>query len=987
MTLKKTINIFLLIFIVKIAYGKSANDSLPPFYMDKSVWADSLMNKMTVREKIGQLFMAAAYSNKGPEHINEINSLIKEYHIGGLIFFQGDPVTQAELTNQYQEIAKIPLMIAIDAEWGLGMRLDNTINYPYQMTLGAVQDEELIFEMGKAIGYDLNRLGIHVNFAPVVDVNNNPDNPVINYRSFGENKYNVARKGISYAKGLQEQRVIATAKHFPGHGDTDVDSHYNLPVIKHSKERLQEIELYPFRQIIDEGIGGVMIAHLNIPALDSTENLASTLSKPIVTGLLKERLGFKGLIFSDAMNMKAVAGHYPPGIADLKAILAGNDVIEFSENIPKAIQEVTKALESGEFSIEQLNHSVKKILMAKEWLGLNHYEPVELDNLVRALNRPSAKYLKQQLSEAALTILENKDEIIPVQSLESKKIASLSIGKMKNTRFKQTLDLYTKVDHFNLEGNASDQQIASVKDRLTEYDLVLVGLHNIYRMPLNRLGYSSGIIDLIKELSVNHRSVFCLFRNPYLLESLKTLPESKGLIVAYQDTEELESAAAQLIFGGIGASGKLPVSINDMYEFGAGMVINEAIRFKYTFPEEVNINSIKINYQVDSIVNNAIAEKAFPGCQILVAKDRKVIFHKAYGYHTYDSLRPVKTSDLYDYASISKITSALPALMKLYEEGHFELDATLGEYVRFLKRSNKKDLTFRKILAHQAGLIPYINYWKNTLRKSGKYKWFTFKEDSSKRFPIRITDNLYLHRKYKNKIYRAIKKSPVKENPTYVYSGLSFILYPEIIRCIIKKDYETYLKNTLYRPLGAYTVTYNPYRHFTEERLIPTEYDSVFREQLVRGGVHDEAAAMMGGVSANAGLFSTANDLAKIMQMYLQYGEYGGKRYLETETVAEFTRCQYCDHGNRRGLGFDKPLLRDPERGTPAPSASRSSFGHSGFTGTFTWADPENGLLFVFLSNRVYPTRENPMIYKLNVRTNIHQLFYNFLDDAGSLYR
>lgn len=977
----RKISILLTILFTGLAsslFAQKSSESKIPFYNTYPQWADSVLQTMTLDEKIGQLFMAPAYSNKNQQHEEDVLKLIKDYHIGSLIFMQGGPVRQVNLVNKYQQATKIPLMTATDAEWGIGMRLDSVLNYPYQMTLGAIRDNQLIKKMGKEIGYDLRRTGIHVNFAPVVDVNNNPNNPVINYRSFGENKENVSQKGIAYMEGMQEQKVIATAKHFPGHGDTDVDSHYDLPVIKHDRERLENIELYPFQKTINQGIGGVMIAHLSIPALDSAENTPSTLSYPIITSLLKEKMDFEGLIFSDAMNMKAVAGRYEPGVADLKAILAGHDIVEFSNNIPKAISEIKKAVENEEITVEEINQRVRKILLAKSWLGLPGFKPIETEGLVADLNRPSAKLLIRQLSEASLTLLENKNEIIPVMALDTTKIAALSIGNTKSNAFQQQLKLYTDVDGYQIAYNASEQAVQKILQSLEKYDLVITGLHGVYRRPLNQLRYSAPVLAMIDQIAKEQRSIFVLFRNPYLLRQLKSLKEADGLIVAYQDDAVVEEAAAQAIFGGIPLLGQLPVSVEGLYQYGEGKMLTESIRFKYTLPEEVGMNSDYIRHHVDSIIFESIQKKAFPGCQILVSKDRKVIFHESYGFHTYDSLRQVEMTDLYDYASVTKITSALPALMKLYDEDRFSLEAGIGAYLPYFKRGNKKDLTFREILAHQAGLIPYINYWTNTVRKSGKFKWFTFKEDSSKRFPIRVDDDLYLHRKYINKIFKAIKKSPVDEDPTYVYSGLSFILYPEIIKCIIKDDYQSYLKNQFYKPLGAKTITYNPYLHFPAQRIAPTEYDSVFRKKLVRGTVHDEAAAMLGGISSNAGLFSNANDLAKLMQMYLQFGEYGGQRYIDSATIKLFSKCHFCDIGNRRGLGFDKkPLERVEEIGYMSPDVSEASFGHSGFTGTFTWVDPKHDLLIVFLSNRVYPTRDQHMIYELNVRPRVHQVFYD----------
>ncbi|MFZ0489884.1 MAG: glycoside hydrolase family 3 N-terminal domain-containing protein, partial [Salegentibacter sp.] len=745
----KTLLLAFLLCIVNLQLQAQDSTAKTPEFLQytHSQWVDSIMQELTPNERIAQLIMVAAYSNRGEEHKQEILKLINEQHIGGLIFFQGDPKSQVELMNQYQQASEVPLLGAIDAEWGLGMRLDNTISFPYQMALGAVQDDQLIYQMGQEVARQIKRVGLNMNFAPVVDVNNNPNNPVINYRSFGENREKVAQKGIQYMKGMQDAKILTTAKHFPGHGDTDTDSHLALPQINHSFERLDSLEMYPFKQLINAGIGGVMVAHLNIPALDST-GVPSTLSKPIITGILKERLGFKGLVVTDAMNMKGVTKGNEPGVVDKKAILAGNDMLEFTEDVPKAIAEVRKAIEQGLITQKEIDDRCRKLLAVKQWVGLNNYQPISTKNILKELNTPKAKLLQRKLVEASLTVLKNDQNLIPLQRLDSLKIASVSVGAEKKTEFQKSLSLYTKVAHFQLSKNASASEVAALKEKLKTYNLTILGIHDDSKYPRNSVKFSSEVMDFISEVAQQKNTVVSVFKNPYVLNKFDHIEDASVLIETYQDSELTEQLSAQLIFGGIGANGTLPVSVGEKFQFGDGLQVKGGIRFSYTIPEEAGMDSEILNTRIDSLMNQAIADKAIPGGEILIARNGKVVMYKAYGLHRYSDTVKVERSDIYDLASVTKISSALPAIMKLYDEDKFDLQAGIDTYLPYFKHSNKAGIPFRQILTHQGRLIPWIPYWKNTLRKNGSYKWNTFKKDSSARFPVKVADNMWLHRHY-----------------------------------------------------------------------------------------------------------------------------------------------------------------------------------------------------------------------------------------------
>ena len=961
----------------------SAQTATPDFLdFRNSEWVDSVMTGLSLEEKVGQLIMVAAYSNKGEKHKKEILKLIEEQKIGGLIFFQGDPESQVELMNDYQDASKVPLLGAIDAEWGLGMRLKNTISYPFQMALGAIQDEALIYELGKEMARQIRLSGLHVNFAPVVDVNNNAANPVINFRSFGEDKLKVSNKSIAYMKGMQDHKLFTTAKHFPGHGDTDTDSHYALPQINHPLERLDSLELYPFRRLIEAGVGGVMVAHLNIPALDAS-GLPSTLSRPIITELLKERLNFQGLIVTDAMNMKGVTAGNLPGVVDKDAILAGNDLLEFTEDVPRTIEEVKKAVELGLITEAEVDEKVRKVLAVKQWVGLDNYQPGKTKGLEKKLNSPAAKYLHEQLVEASITVLKNDKNLMPLRELEILKIASVSIGAKRKTEFQKSLDLYARVEDFQLPLDAKASDIAELKEELQDYNLVILGIHDDSKFPRNTMKFSEPVVDFIAEISEKGNTLISYFKNPYSIDKLKNIEQAPGLLLTYQDSEMTQKKAAEVIFGGIGATGRLPVSIGNKFKAGAGLDVNGGIRLSYSMPEAVGMNSEILEKDIDSLMQQTMDFKATPGGQVLVAKDQRVVFYKAYGEHVYHDTTMVERNDLYDLASVTKIAATMPAIMQLYEEGKFRLDQTLADHLKDFRRSNKKDIPYRDILAHQAGFQPWIPFWKEMYRRNGSFKWWTVQKDSSARYPIRIAENMYLHRNYHKKIRKAIRESDLLETKKYVYSDFFFILAPWIVQNITEERFDRYLQEEFYDPLGATSLMFNPARSFSPADIVPTENDFFFRNKLIHGDVHDEGAILLGGISGHAGLFSNANDLAKLMQMYLNGGVYGGQRYLQEKTINEFTRTQFPNNNNRRALGFDKPNLEyKGVSNNTAKGASRASFGHTGFTGTMVWMDPEHRLLYIFLSNRVSPSRDNNRLSQLNTRTQVQQVLYDALEDS-----
>ena len=985
--MKKARFFFVFQFLLFTIHAVQAQTTTPPQFLNKNrQWVDSVFATLTPDERISQLIMVAAVSDVkraliDPKTSNPavIEKLIKENKIGGVVFFQGGPVPQAQLTNYYQSISKVPLLVAMDAEFGLAMRIDSTVRYPYQMTLGAIQgNDDLIYQMGKQLAQQAKRLGMHINFAPVADINNNPNNPVISFRSFGENKYKVAEKAVAYMKGMQDNGLLTSAKHFPGHGDTGIDSHYDLPLINHNLTRLDTLELYPFKVLMNNGLSGMMIAHLSIPALDNTPNLPSTLSKPIVTDLLRVKLGYQGLIYSDAMNMKGVTKYFADGKADAIGLEAGMDILEFTEDVSKAVAEIKKSIAEGRLSQAEIDFRCKKVLEAKAWVGLNHYKPVDLTNLYEDLNPKSAELINRLLTEKALTVLKNEGNVLPLRELDTLKIASVSLGADTITTFQNTLGLYTKVDHFFLPAKASPQQLDAVRTKLKDYNTILVGLHLSSISPRANYGLTEQMSSMLQELIATKKAVVSVFGNPYVLNKI-TKPESaKALLMAYQLTPYTQDLSAQLIFGAIPALGKLPVTVNAQFPYGMGIETPALERLKYTIPEELGLDSKLITFKIDSIANLAITAKATPGCVVQLAKDGKVFFRKAYGKHTYEGPATVKLTDLYDLASVTKITASTLALMSLYDQKKFDLDATMKDYLPDFKKSNKADLTWRRILTHSARLKSYIMFWKEVKNPDGTLKDKVFSTKQSSKYPTSVVaDSLFIRKNYGKKLYKEIADSPLNPEEGYVYSDLSFILYPQIVKSLTGVEFEDYLKNNFYKKLGATSLTFNPKRFYKLDQIVPSERDTFFRQTLIHGQVHDEAAAMLGGLSGHAGLFGDANDVMKVWQMYLQNGYYGGKQLLSKDALFEFTRYQYPEMGSRRGLGFDKPTFK--YSGNAPKYAHPMSFGHTGFTGIMVWADPSVNLNYVFLSNRVYPTRENPKISTLNIRTAIMDVIYEEL--------
>ena len=972
--------ILLFVLVVSIVSNLLSQQIKNPVFLNDNnyYWADSVIENLTIDEKIGQLFMVIAYSNKSKEHKKEISRLIKKHKIGGLMFLQGGPKRQAILTNYYQSISKIPLMIALDAEWGVSMRLDSALRFPWQMTIGATMDSALVYEMGEEIARQCKLLGVNINFAPVIDINSNPKNPIINNRSFGESVRNVSSLGLAYMQGLQENNILACAKHFPGHGDTDKDSHKTLPIIRHSKYRLKKVELKPFEHLINNGLGSIMTAHLFIPSLDETDKTPISLSKKVVDGLLTKEMGFKGLKFTDGLNMKAVSDLYDPGDLDVKALIAGNDVLLCAENVPRAVKMIKQSIKEGIISEDEINEKCRKILIAKKWMNLDDFKPIDLDIIHDSLITEKTNRINQKLVKSSVTLLQNYEDLIPLKRLDTLKIASLSIGE-KSVAFQEKLNYYTKVDSFSISEDADIKSQALILDKLSKYNLVIVSVHKSNANAWKDYKISKNTDIFLQTIALQSKVVVTVFANPYSLNSFLFTSNFDALLLGYQNSDLAQKFVAQSIFGGISIKGNLPVSTKH-FDIGSS-IKTDSTRLSYSLDLGSSFNSI-LEFKIDSIVENAISEKAMPGCQILIAKKGDVVFDKSYGHHTYKKQNTVKTSDVYDLASITKIAATVPSLMKLTDDKLFDIENSLGDYLD-LENSNKNDLKIKDVLTHQAQLISWIPFYRQTLEQDSENKFIKLRDTLYSKFeneiyPIRVADSIYLHFSFPDSIIKQIIDSELLEKKEYVYSDLGYYLLKEIIEDLTQESFDDYLNNNFYKKIGMENLGFLPKNSINTDRIVPTENDYEFRSQLLKGDVHDMGAAMFGGIGGHAGLFSNANDLAKIMQLYLNKGMYGDEFYFSSKIIDEYTKCQFCQEENRRGLGFDKPALENQEGGPTCKCVSESSYGHSGFTGTLAWADPETQIIYIFLSNRIHPNSDNKKLLDLNVRTDIMEQIFKY---------
>ncbi|NIJ45413.1 beta-glucosidase-like glycosyl hydrolase/CubicO group peptidase (beta-lactamase class C family) [Wenyingzhuangia heitensis] len=938
--------------------------------LGQQIWVDSILKTLSLDQKIGQLFMVQAYSNKDEKHQQEINSLIKNQHVGGLIFMQGTPEKQIDLYNKYQATSKTPLLIGFDGEWGLSMRIKPSFAYPWNMTLGAVQNDSLVYRVGQQIGMHCKEVGIHINFAPVVDINTNPLNPIIGNRSFGESKENVTKKSIAFIEGMQSVGVLANAKHFPGHGDTSSDSHKTLPVVHFNLARLDSLELYPYKQLAQSNLASVMVAHLDVPALKTEKGRPTSISKKVVTDLLKHKIGFKGLVFTDALNMKGVANYTAADSVALEALKAGNDMLLIPVDVEKGIQTIKNSILKNELTEARLDSSVVKVLKAKYLVGLAHKKTLLKEGIQSRIHTLQDDLLFKKVAKNAVTLVKNQDSLLPLKRLDTLKIASVSLGDDDFSTFVQTLQKYTDVDAIK------QLSLINYKEKLKAYNTIVIGLHKSDEHPWKSYQISNSELELIKKIASYKKVILTVFTSPYALLKLDDFNTVSNVIVAYQNNAIFQSVAAQQIFGALPFVGKLPVSVSTTAKVGGGVVTKAIQRLQYGFPEEEGMNSIQLQ-KIDSVAKLVIKKKMSPGLQVLVARKGKVVFEKSYGYYTYDTLHKVHNTSMYDLASLTKILGSFPLYVKAFEKNIYRLDSTIGELLPEYKGTPLENILVIDMFAHQSGLQAWIPFYTKTLDSISKKPmdlWYKHKLENG--YSLKVANDLYLKDSYIDSIYQDIKLAPLRKTRDYKYSGLPFFLFKKVLEEYYKKTMDVLLQDQFTMHLGASKLRYNPLDVIAKDSIVPSELDAYYRYQKLQGTVHDMAAAMFGGVSGNAGLFGNANDVAKMMQLYLNKGIYGDKIYFRPNTFDLFNKAYFKNRDNRRGLILDKPAL-DKDIESTCNCTSMESFGHSGFTGTFAWADPKTELIYVFLSNRTYPTMENNDLGKYNIRTDIQKIIQN----------
>lgn len=956
-------------------------------------WVDSVMNKLSLKEKVGQLFIYTIAPVNTKRNQILLKDAVDTYKVGGLLFSGGVMQTQAELTNQAQRMAKLPLMITFDGEWGLAMRLRGTPSFPRNMVLGCIQDNQLIYEYGQDVARQCRQLGVQVNFAPVADVNINPDNPVINTRSFGEDPIRVADKVVAYASGLEGGGVLSVSKHFPGHGDTDVDSHKALPILPFTRERLDSVELYPFKEVIRAGLSAMMVGHLQVPVLEPLDGLPSSLSRNIVHKLLTEELAFKGLIFTDALAMKGVSGN---GNVSLQALKAGNDMVLAPRNLKEEISAVLHAIEKGELTREDIDSKCRKVLTYKYVLGLSKKPHIQLSGLEQRINTPQTRDLIRRLNLAAITVLNNQNQVLPLHADKKQTMALLEVGNPGETNvLAAQMSKHTSLKRLRLQPGMTEEANQRLRDSLNKYQRIIIAVSQQKLAP-----YQSFFAKFNPKSPV----VFLFFTpGKSMLPIQRAVSQAPAVVLAHSSKEEVQRQVADVLFAKASANGRLSASLGTLFKAGAGVTISPKTPLHFV-PEEYGMKSSALQ-RIDSIALDGIRQGAYPGCQVVILKEGHVMVDKVFGTHRGKGSADVQATDIYDLASLTKTTGTLLALMKLYDKGRFNLTDKISDYLPFLQRTNKKDITIQEILYHQSGLPSGIAFYRDAIdeesyegrlfmaRKDAKHPirlgtstWanpnFAFKKEYVSKvkladYTLQISEKLWLNPSFLKEMEKKIVEAPLRSK-TYRYSDIGFILLRFLVEKLAGMPMDAYLQREFYEPMGLSRTGFMPLHRYPKTEIIPSSVDRFLRKDTLQGYVHDEAAAFQGGVSGNAGLFSNAREVAQICQMLLNGGELNGRRYLSKETCHLFTT--EVSKISRRGLGFDKPDKKNPLRSPCSTSTPAKVYGHTGFTGACAWVDPVNKLVYVFISNRIYPDILNRKLGNLEIREQIQEAIYRAND-------
>lgn len=944
---------------------------------EAQAWADATLLSLSIEEKIGQLFMVYAASRPNLYNPAEIETAVSKFKVGGLIWFQGGPVRQAELSNRYQQMATVPLLMAQDAEWSLAMRLDSTLSYPRAMALGAIDDDSLLVAFGRQLARECRAVGVQVPFGPVVDVNNNALNPVIAQRSFGSDKHRVTRCALRVMLGMQSGGVMAVAKHFPGHGDTDVDSHLALPVLRQSRERLDSLELYPFRSLIDQGVAGMMVAHLTVPSLDSSESrrggIPTTLSPRVVTDLLRSDLHFSGLVFTDALTMNGVMRHYAPGEIELQAYLAGADMLLLPENLPVAFDRMRKAAYSGEISLAELDARVRRILLAKARLGLHRQRLVNPAAVRGVLDAPEAIQLHRELARRSVVLASDPERRLPIGGGDSSRIAVIQFGGATAEPFVEQLRLLSGSSVAKLPKDATSAQVQGLLDSLgaswPKPSLVVLGLYQTSRLGQPRFGITPTIDDVICGLQRMKLPLACVtFGVPYAIQHL---PEQAAHIIVWSDDPEGQNAAAGMVLGTRVPNATLPVAV-------PGRTLMPPV-WRTTQPRiemaEVPL-APKSVFALDRLADSLVAAGAMPGTVVMAVRGTELVLAKGYGKTELGGTDADPASTLYDLASVTKVLATTLVAMRLIDDNRLDLTAPLSRYLPELAGTELGKRTPANLLAHDSGLPPFNHSMR--IKRRGEFDPTWVRAAMSDSFAVPFAEGLFVRKDLRDtvlsQLLRSVPTAPAEER--VVYSDLGMIILATALERILGERLEFFLQREFYQPLGMLRTGFNPALKCLSPsvQIAPTEIDTVLGRGVVRGFVHDETAALLGGAAGHAGLFSTGADIAKLILMLKSGGVYAGRRYLSEQTIRSFTHA--TSSTNRRGLGWDKPP-KDPTLPSPTSSwVSSAAYGHLGFTGTCVWVDPAADLAIVILANRTYPTRNNGIYNAVSFRTRAVGLIY-----------
>lgn len=946
-------------------------------------WVDRQMERMTLKQKVGQLFIYSLQPVTTQYNKNVLRKTIEDYAIGGLLFTGGEAGKQIQLTNFGQSCTSVPLMVTFDGEWGLGMRLKNMPSFPYNRVLGCIQHDTLIYAYGKEVARQCRLVGVQMNFAPVADVDNNPRNPVINFRSFGSNARKVAGKVTAYATGLEAGGVLAVCKHFPGHGDTDIDSHKALPELNFDRSRLDSVELYPFKKAIEAGVGGVMVGHLHAPTLGDKP---ASISEGVIMHTLVDELHFNGLTVTDALEMKGIAGHDD---VCAQALAAGNDMLLAPRNLKKEIEGIMTAIKKGGLSVDDIDRKCRKVLMFKYALGLADWHDIQEEGLDEKIMTPQLQALQEELAKAAVTVLKDSSALLPLDlSVSGTVLLSVSPSLSEAYPFYHRLRQGFPVNWIH----ANTDSLEVIAARLRPVQRVLVALHSQDVEPY---------APLLENLAADKPLALICFGDMKMLEKIpNVVRHASTVILAHTDVDYVQRQVADLFLGNAYADGRLSIPLDGLFKEGDGLTIDPDSPRKYE-PEDVGMDA-SILAHIDSIAEEGIKLGAYPGCHVMILREGLPVYNKCFGNYTYEGGTSVKENSVYDLASLTKVTATLLAVMKLYDEGKFGLTDRVSDYLPVLKKTDKSRLTIQDLLFHESGLPAYLPFYEEAIdMKSCKGELFRKKPDKdhtlklaenmyacsnfrykpewvsrvpSADYPFQVSDSLFLNKDFCREVVKQIAEAPLK-GKSYRYSCLNFMLLKEVVEKIAGMPMDAYLDSVFYEPMGLRHTAFLPLRKFKKEQIVPSVKEDLLRGGPLQGFVQDEAAAFMGGVSGNAGLFSTAHDVARIAQMWLDKGICGDRRYLSRATCELFTTLK--SRSSRRGLGFDKPDMEDPEHSPCTPEAPGSVYGHTGYTGTCVWVDPDNELVFVFLSNRTYPSALAPNnLVKYNIRTRMQQAMY-----------